>query len=85
MVEDVQFLSISPQLEEPTLREISLTVVQQVFYQTLDYIEQPARRGQIVQQTVRFIDRLFAGAIVMQTMKVDSLAALQTLQGVGRN
>jgi AcrR family transcriptional regulator len=80
MVEDVQFLDIAPGLDEGPLREISLTVVQQVFYQTLDYIEQPARRGQIVQQTVRFIDRLFAGALVMQMMKVDSLAALQALQ-----
>jgi AcrR family transcriptional regulator len=84
MVEDVLFLKIAPGLEVETLREISQVVVHQVFHQTLDYIEQPARRAQIMRQTVRFIDMLFAGALVMQAMKADSLAELLARQNSGR-
>jgi len=76
MVEDVQFLNIGPQLEEATLRDISQVVVTHVFHQTLDYIEQPGRRPQIVRQTVRFIDMLFAGAMLMQTVKAETMAEL---------
>ena len=75
-VEDVLFLNIVPGMKVETLREVSRVVVQYVFHQTLDYIEQPARRSQIMQQTVRIIDMLYAGAWMMQTMKVDSLAEL---------
>lgn len=74
MVEDVQFLNVGPALEEATLRDISHTVVTHVFHQTLDYIEQPTRRTQIVRQTVRFIDMLFAGAALMQTLKAETMA-----------
>ena len=84
MVEDVLFLKIAPGLEVDTLREISRVVVQQVFHQTLDYIEQPARREQILRQTVRFIDMLFAGAMLMQTMRVDTLAELLARQNPGK-
>jgi AcrR family transcriptional regulator len=80
MVEDVQFLNIAPGLQVDTLREISQVVVQQVFHQTLDYIEQPSRRSQIMRQTVRFIDMLFAGALLMQSMKTDTLAELLARQ-----
>ena len=76
MVEDVQFLNVGPQLEEATLRDVSQVVVTHVFHQTLDYIEQPTRRSQILRQTVRFIDMLFAGAMLMQTMKVENMAEL---------
>ena len=79
-VEDVQFLNIIPGMKVETLREVSRVVVQYVFHQTLDYIEQPARRGQIMQQTVRIIDMLYAGALTMQAMKVDSLAELLVRQ-----
>jgi AcrR family transcriptional regulator len=74
MVEDVQFLNVGPALVESTLRDISHTVVTHVFHQTLDYIEQPTRRTQIVRQTVRFIDMLFAGAALMQTLKAETMA-----------
>jgi AcrR family transcriptional regulator len=76
MVEDVQFLNIGPQLAEPTLRDISQVVVTHVFHQTLDYVEFPARRSQILRQTVRFIDMLFAGAMLMQAMRAETMAEL---------
>jgi AcrR family transcriptional regulator len=80
MVEDVQFLNIGPQLEEATLRDISQLVVVQVFHQTLEYIEHPERRAQIMRQSIRFIDLLFAGALLMQTMKVDTFAEVLARQ-----
>ncbi|MFI4979517.1 MAG: TetR family transcriptional regulator [Nevskiales bacterium] len=83
-VEDVLFLNIVPGMKVETLREVSRVVVQHVFHQTLDYIEQPARRSQIMQQTVRIIDMLYAGALTMQAMKVDSLAELLTRQNAAR-
>lgn len=79
MVEDVQFLNLAPGLTLDTLREVSRVVVQQVFHATLDYIEQPSRRSQILRQTNRFIDMLFAGAMTLQMMKVESLAELKAL------
>lgn len=81
MVEDVQFLNVGPQLEEPTLRDISHMVVTHVFHQTLDYVEFPARRTQILRQTVRFIDMLFAGANLMQTMQAETMAELLEKMG----
>jgi AcrR family transcriptional regulator len=81
MVEDVQFLNIGPPLEEATLRDISHTVVTHVFHQTLDYIEFPTRRTQILRQTVRFIDMLFAGASLMQTMQAETMAELLEKMG----
>ena len=45
-----------------------------------DYIEQPARRDEIMQQTVRIIDMLYVGALTMQSMKVDSMAELLAKQ-----
>ena len=83
-VEDVLFLNIVPHLEVETLREVSRVVVQYVFHQTLDYIEQPARRGEIMRQTVRIIDMLYVGALTMQSMKVDSLAELMVKQNPAR-
>jgi AcrR family transcriptional regulator len=83
-VEDVLFLNIVPGMQVETLREVSRVVVQYVFHQTLDYIEQPARRSQIMQQTVRIIDMLYAGAWMMQTMQVDSLAELLARQNPAR-
>ena len=83
-VEDVLFLNIVPGMQVETLREVSRVVVQYVFHQTLDYIEQPARRSQIMQQTVRIIDMLYAGALMMQTMKADSLAELFAKQNPAR-
>lgn len=83
-VEDVLFLNIVPNIKVETLREVSRVVVQYVFHQTLDYIEQPARRGTIMQQTVRIIDMLYVGALTMQSMKVDSLADLMARQHSGR-
>jgi TetR/AcrR family transcriptional regulator, fatty acid biosynthesis regulator len=76
MVEDVQFLNLAPGLALDTLREVSQVVVQQVFHAQLDYIEQPARRSQILRQTNRFIEMLFAGAMTLQMMKVETLAEL---------
>jgi TetR/AcrR family transcriptional regulator, fatty acid biosynthesis regulator len=76
MVEDVQFLNLAPGLAPETLREVSQVVVQQVFHATLDYIEQPTRRSQILRQTIRFIDMLFAGAMTLQMMKAETLAEL---------
>jgi TetR/AcrR family transcriptional regulator, fatty acid biosynthesis regulator len=76
MVEDVQFLNLAPGLELATLREVSQVVVQQVFHAQLDYIEHPPRRSQILRQTIRFIDMLFAGAMTMQMMKVETLGEL---------
>ncbi len=73
-VEDVLFLNIIPIMKIETLREVSRVVVHYVFHQTLDYIEQPERRGEIMQQTVRIIDMLYVGALTMQSMKVDTLA-----------
>ena len=83
-VEDVLFLNIVPGMQVETLREVSRVVVHYVFHQTLDYIEQPARRSQIMQQTVRIIDMLYAGAWMMQTMKVNSLAELLARQNPAR-
>jgi AcrR family transcriptional regulator len=84
MVEDVQFLNITPGLHVDTLREISRVVVTQVFLQTLDYIEQPERRAQILRETVRFIDMLFAGALTLQAMQMETLAELLSRQAPPR-
>ena len=75
MVEDVLFLDAF-KIELDTLREISLAVVQQGFYLTLEVLEHPERREEILQRAVRFIDRQFAGALAMQAMQVNSLAEM---------
>jgi AcrR family transcriptional regulator len=68
-VEDVRYLKLLPRVDDATMSQIATVIVEQMFFRALDYLERPKERAQIVRQTVRFIEILFAGAMVLQVQE----------------
>lgn len=66
LAEDMRVMQITPGLNDKTARELAEVVVVQVFHSTLDYLEHPQRRADILRQTVQFINTLFVGAMALQ-------------------
>ena len=65
LAEDMRVMQITPGLNDKTARELAEVVVVQVFHSTLDYLEHPQRRNDILRQTVQFINTLFVGAVAL--------------------
>ena len=74
IVEDLRVLDFLPGLKPETLTQISRIIVQQVFLFTLDFIENPTLRAQLLDQASFLFDALFAGAISLEEGLVKSSA-----------
>lgn len=66
LADDMREMQITPGVSDKTARELAEVVVVQVFHSTLDYLEHPQRRADILRQVVQFINVLFVGAVAMQ-------------------
>jgi AcrR family transcriptional regulator len=66
LAEDMRVMQMTPGLDEKTARELAEVVVVQTFHSTLDYLEHPQRRADILRQIVQFINALFVGAMALQ-------------------
>lgn len=69
MAEDILATNAVPGLTAEMLEELAEPVVEQVFHRTLDYLEEPRRRAELVRRTTHFIDALLAGAVALKAMK----------------
>lgn len=67
LADDMHAMQMTPGLDDRTMRELAEVVVVQVFHSTLDYLEHPQRRDDILRQVVQFINALFVGAIALRT------------------
>ncbi|MES2489997.1 MAG: TetR family transcriptional regulator [Pseudomonadota bacterium] len=65
LAEDMRVMEITPGLDDRTARELAEVVVVQTFHSTLDYLEHPDRRNEILRRVVQFINALFVGAMAI--------------------
>ena len=68
MAEDILATHGVPGITPDMLEELAEPVVEQVFHRTLDYLEEPRRRAELVRRTAHFIDALLAGAVALKAM-----------------
>ncbi|MDO9453606.1 MAG: TetR family transcriptional regulator [Stagnimonas sp.] len=68
MSEDILATNGVPGITADMLDELAEPIVEQVFHRTLDYLEEPRRRAELVRRTAHFIDALMTGAVAMKAM-----------------
>jgi len=77
-------LGLLPMLDDATIDEVSLLIIQQLFQFTADYVEQRSRRAEIRAQAESFVLMLVVGAVVTRSMgRTPEQAVLKLLQGQG--
>lgn len=75
MAEDILERGLVPGVDEVVVQEISNMTIRYILFRAMDYIDQPGERERIQQETERFINRQFRGALVEQ-LTVEQLQAL---------
>ena len=65
MALDIRELNLLPMLGEDTAQEVATTVSREMFQLSMDYIEQPEQRKQILQQAESLVITLFTGAAML--------------------
>ncbi len=65
LAEDMRVMQMTPGLDDKTARELAEVVVVQTFHSTLDYLEHPDQRAEILRRVVQFINALFVGAMAI--------------------
>jgi len=71
MAEDILERQLVRGVEPATIHEISDMTIRYILFRAMDYIDQPGQREQIQQETERFINRQFRGAIVEHLSQSD--------------
>lgn len=66
LADDMRLMQMTPGLEDKMARELAEVVVVQTFHSTLDYLEHPNQRTEILRRVVQFINALFVGAMAIQ-------------------
>lgn len=75
MAEDIIDRQLVSEVPPETIQEISHMTIRYILFRAMDYIDQPGERERIQQETERFINRQFRGALVEQ-LSVEQLQAL---------
>jgi AcrR family transcriptional regulator len=75
MAEDIIDRQLVSEVPPETIQEISHMTIRYILFRAMDYIDQPGERERIQQETERFINRQFRGALVEQ-LTVEQLQAL---------
>jgi AcrR family transcriptional regulator len=68
MAQDIRAGGLVPDLDDATVAEVTTMIVQQMSYLSLEYLEHPRQRRAIVEQAVKFILMLTAGALALRGM-----------------
>ncbi len=80
MAEDILARGLIPKnLDEATVLEISHMTIRYILFRAMDYIEKPEQRQAIRQETERFINRQFRGALLDHLSSDDVNALTSTL------
>ena len=81
LAEDMRLMQMTPGLDDKTARELAEVVVVQTFHSTLDYLEHPGQRAEILRRVVQFINALFIGAMAIQlNLPLAAMASTQQLK-----
>lgn len=75
MAEDIIDRQLVSEVPPETIQEISHMTIRYILFRAMDYIDQPGERERIQQETERFINRQFRGALV-ERLTVEQLQAL---------
>lgn len=66
MCEDLVASGVISAHEIAMLEALAIAMVEQVFHRTLDYLEKPRTRKNLVRSTANFIDTVMAGALALK-------------------
>ncbi|PSF15415.1 TetR family transcriptional regulator [Marinobacter shengliensis] len=80
MAEDILERGLVPGVGANVVHEISHMTIRYILFRAMDYIEKPEQRENIQQETERFINRQFRGALIEELDVVDVLT-LKTTPG----
>ncbi|WP_431474363.1 TetR family transcriptional regulator [Marinobacter sp. KM021] len=80
MAEDILERGLVPGVGAAVVHEISHMTIRYILFRAMDYIEKPEQRENIQQETERFINRQFRGALIEELDVVDVLT-LKTTPG----
>lgn len=75
MAEDIIDRQLVSEVPPETIQEISHMTIRYILFRAMDYIDQPGERERIQEETERFINRQFRGALVEQ-LTVEQLQVL---------
>ena len=64
MAEDIIERNLVASVAEPTIHEISQMTIRYILFRAMDYVDKPEQRGTIREETERFINRQFRGAML---------------------
>ena len=71
MAEDIIERQLVSAVPPETIHEISRMTIRYILFRAMDYIEKPAQRAAIQQETERFINRQFRGAMLDHLSQAD--------------
>src|SRR5690554_8187311 len=71
MAEDIRERGLVPGVKAPVVHEVSHMTIRYILFRAMDYIEKPEQRENIQQETERFINRQFRGALVESQSEED--------------
>jgi len=80
MAEDIIDRRLVPGVADDVVHEISHMTIRYILFRAMDYIEKPEQRERIQQETERFINRQFRGALT-EDLEADDLLALRAAPG----
>ncbi|ERP86797.1 TetR family transcriptional regulator [Marinobacter sp. ES-1] len=80
MAEDILERGLVPGVEAAVVHEISHMTIRYILFRAMDYIEKPEQREKIQQETERFINRQFRGAMI-EGLNEEEVLALKTAPG----
>ncbi len=69
LAEDILATQGPTGLSAAIVEELTEPIVEHVFHRTLDYLEDPKRRADLVLRTTHFIEALIAGALTLKAQK----------------
>src|SRR5690554_75950 len=80
MAEDILERGLVPGVKAPVVHEVSHMTIRYILFRAMDYIEKPEQRENIQQETERFINRQFRGAMI-EGLNEEEVLALKTAPG----
>jgi AcrR family transcriptional regulator len=80
MAEDILERGLVPGVEAAVVHEVSHMTIRYILFRAMDYIEKPEQREKIQQETERFINRQFRGAMI-EGLDEEEVLAMKTAPG----
>lgn len=80
MAEDIIERNLVTSIPQSTIHEISRMTIRYILFRGMDYIDKPGQRGNIREETERFINRQFRGAMLDGLPELEAQALLASFK-----